>query len=43
MKVDAGLGHQLDKIPGQIKALEAAGYDGALTAEMNNDPFFPLL
>lgn len=43
MKVDAGLGHKLDSIPAQVKALEAAGYDGARTAEMNHDPFFPLL
>ena len=43
MKVDAGIGTNLNKIPEQAKALEAAGYDGACTAEMNHDPFFPLL
>ena len=43
MKVDAGIGSDLAKIPGQAKALEAAGYDGARTAEMNHDPFFPLV
>ena len=43
MKVDAGLSHKLDSIPAQIKALEAAGYDGVRTAEMNHDPFLPLL
>ena len=43
MKVDAGIGTNLNKIPEQAKALEAAGYDGARTAEMNHDPFFPLL
>ena len=43
MKVDAGIGHQLDRIPDAVKAAEAAGYDGVRTAEMNHDPFFPLL
>lgn len=43
MKVDAGIGNKLDKIPEQARALEAAGYDGARTAEMNHDPFFPLV
>ena len=43
MKVDAGIGHDLNKIPDQVKKLEAAGYDGVRTAEMNHDPFFPLL
>ncbi|MBT7334612.1 MAG: TIGR03617 family F420-dependent LLM class oxidoreductase [Gammaproteobacteria bacterium] len=43
MKVDAGIGHQLDKIPGTVRKIEAAGYDGVRTAEMNHDPFFPLL
>jgi probable F420-dependent oxidoreductase len=43
MKVDAGIGSQLDKIPQAVRAAEAAGYDGVRTAEMNHDPFFPLL
>jgi probable F420-dependent oxidoreductase len=43
MKVDAHLTPNWQKIPGQIKALEAAGYDGVGSAEMNHDPFFPLL
>ncbi len=43
MKVDAGIGHQLDRIPDAVRAAEAAGYDGVRTAEMNHDPFFPLL
>lgn len=43
MKVDAGIGHQLAKIPETVKRMEAAGYDGVRTAEMNHDPFFPLL
>ncbi|NKC01184.1 MAG: TIGR03617 family F420-dependent LLM class oxidoreductase [Pseudomonadales bacterium] len=43
MKVDAGIGNKLAKIPDQVRALEQAGYDGIRTAEMNHDPFFPLL
>ena len=43
MKVDAGIGHDLNKIPETVRAMEAAGYDGVRTAEMNHDPFFPLL
>jgi probable F420-dependent oxidoreductase len=43
MKVDAGIGNQLDKIPDTVRKMEAAGYDGVRTAEMNHDPFFPLL
>jgi len=43
MKVDAGIGNQLDKIPDTVRQMEAAGYDGVRTAEMNHDPFFPLL
>jgi probable F420-dependent oxidoreductase len=43
MKVDAGIGHQLEKVPQAVRAAEAAGYDGIRTAEMNHDPFFPLL
>ena len=43
MKVDAGLGNELEKIPQAAKDLEAFGYDGVRTAEMNHDPFFPLV
>ena len=43
MKVDAGIGHHLNEIPATVKKLQAAGYDGVRTAEMNHDPFFPLL
>ncbi len=43
MKVDSGIGFDLHKIPEQVKAIEAAGYDGVRTAEMNHDPFFPLV
>ncbi len=43
MKVDAGLGHQLERVPASAKEIEAMGFDGVRTAEMNHDPFFPLL
>ncbi len=43
MKVDAMLMGSLEQVPDAIRKLEAEGYDGALTAEMGNDPFFPLL
>jgi len=43
MKVDAGLGHQLERVPASAKEAEATGFDGLHTAETNHDPFFPLL
>ena len=43
MKVDGHLTGDWHQIPAHIKKLEADGYDGAGTAEMNHDPFFPLL
>ncbi len=44
MKVDAGLmTAQLADVPQAARKLEAEGYDGAVTAETANDPFFPLL
>ncbi len=43
MKVDTQLTPDWHQIPEHIKKLEEQGYDGAGTAEMNHDPFFPLL
>lgn len=43
MKVDAGLGHQLERAGKSARELEAQGFDGLRTAEMNHDPFLPLL
>lgn len=43
MKVDAGIGNKLEGIPQTVRDLEAFGYDGIRTAEMNHDPFFPLV
>lgn len=44
MKIDTGLiGTDLAKVPEAARTLESQGFDGILTAEMANDPFFPLL
>jgi probable F420-dependent oxidoreductase len=43
MKVDTGINLDLRAIPDAVTAMEAQGYDGVRTAEMNHDPFFPLL
>ncbi len=43
MKVDAHMTPDWKKIPDHVKRLEEEGYDGVGTAEMNHDPFFPLL
>jgi probable F420-dependent oxidoreductase len=43
MKVDAGLMlEDLGGVPARVRDLEAAGYDGAVSAEINSDPFLPL-
>lgn len=43
MKVDTHLTQNWRKVPAAVQAAEADGYDGVGTAEMNHDPFFPLL
>jgi len=43
MKVDGGIGWELDKVGAQAEELEEMGYSGILTAETAHDPFFPLL
>ena len=43
MKVDTGIGTDLDKIPAVVRDIEGLGYDGVNTAETSHDPFFPLL
>ena len=41
MKVDGGMiGSDLQQVAARVKTLEEAGYDGAVTAEVNSDPFF---
>ena len=43
MKVDAVLDSgELSGVPDTARRLEAAGYDGAWTAEVSHDPFLPL-
>ena len=43
MKVSGMLGADLDMAPLAIAELEQRGYDAAFSAEINNDPFFPLV
>lgn len=43
MKVDGGVGFELDKVGAQAAELEQMGYAGVMTAETSHDPFFPLL
>ncbi len=43
MRVSGMLGADLDMAPLAIAELEQRGYDAAFTAEINNDPFFPLV
>ena len=44
MKIDAGLiAADLAGVPKRAQEIEAQGFDGCITAETSNDPFFPLL
>ncbi len=43
MKVDSGIGLDLSHAARDAKSREEAGYSGIWTAEVNHDPFFPLL
>ena len=43
MKVDSGVGWELDAVGAQAQELEEMGYSGIMTAETSHDPFFPLL
>lgn len=43
MKVDGHLTNDWHNIPAHIQSLEAMGFDGVGTAEMNHDPFMPLM
>jgi probable F420-dependent oxidoreductase len=43
MKVDGGVGFELDMVGAQAQELEEMGYSGILSAETSHDPFFPLL
>jgi probable F420-dependent oxidoreductase len=43
VKVDGGLGFELDKAAGAAKEAEGRGYDAVWSVETSHDPFFPLL
>ena len=43
MKVDGGVGTDLDTVGAQAQELEEMGYAGIMSAETAHDPFFPLL
>ena len=43
MKVDGGIGFDLNKAADNAREAEAAGYSGIWSAETSHDPFFPLL
>ncbi len=43
MKVDGGVGTDLETVGAQAQELEEMGYTGIMTAETAHDPFFPLL
>jgi probable F420-dependent oxidoreductase len=42
VRIDSGLGTELAKVAGRVKAAEAAGLDGLWAAETTNDPFLSL-
>ncbi|MGI9284337.1 MAG: TIGR03617 family F420-dependent LLM class oxidoreductase [Pseudomonadales bacterium] len=43
MKISGSLICNLRAVPHKIQEMDALGYDAAFSAEINNDPFFPLL
>lgn len=42
VKIDRGVPSRLADVPGIARELEASGYDGCWTGEINHDPFLPL-
>lgn len=42
MKIDSGVGFDLNKAGESAKYLEECGYDGIMSAETSHDPFLPL-
>ena len=42
MKVDGGVGWDLEQVGAEARELEEMGYSGILTAETGHDPFLPL-
>jgi probable F420-dependent oxidoreductase len=43
VKVQGSLFGELGQVAGRVTRIEAAGYDGAVSAEIASDPFFPLV
>ena len=43
MKIDRGLTSQLGRVAHEAAAIENQGYDGCWSAEINHDPFLPLM
>src|SRR3954468_5048330 len=43
MRVDGGIGFDLNKAGSAAQEVERQGYDGVWTAETSHDPFFPLV
>ena len=43
MKIDRGIGSQLARVPEEASSIERQGYDGCWSAEINHDPFLPLM
>ena len=43
MKVDGGIGFDLNSVGDEAAEREEAGYSGIWTAETSHDPFFPLV
>ncbi|MBV8964694.1 MAG: LLM class F420-dependent oxidoreductase [Mycobacteriaceae bacterium] len=43
LKIDAGIPGDLERVPAEAPALESQGYDGCWSAEINHDPFLPLM
>lgn len=42
-KIDTGLPNQLARVPSDAARIEGDGYDGCWSAEINHDPFLPLM
>lgn len=43
LTVDTGISSQLARVPEDASSLEGQGYDGCWSAEINHDPFLPLM
>ena len=42
MKIDGGIGTDLQTVAAQAAKAEADGYDGVFTGETSHDPFLPI-